>query len=1633
MTCARHTPSFRATRGICFFSFLLVVLSLPAHSQVQTGTPPFGSFAGGPDVVNLANLNAHWTIPVLHKPGRDGFNFIYDLSYDTSVWYPVGSSGNQTWQPVGNWGWSGGPQGAGGGLTYNTTDYTCQFCNQYTCWYPVGQVQLTNWVYQDVWGARHAFSGIAVINTSGCPSQYGGPNSSGFTSTLTDGSGLTLTVTGSSNSGTLTSVITRSDGTVVNAPNAYSSVTSPFGTDRNGNQITTDGSGHFYDTLSSTTPVLTVAGQGTTSSPVTFTYTPPNTSSAKCGSTNGVACYTVSYVYYTVATNFAVSGINEQGATATYLVDKVTLPDGSFYQFSYEPTPGTPQSGACSPLSGTYSSYCVTARISKVTLPTGGYVSYSYSGGAGTNNSGIFSDGSAATVQRTVYDGANSNSWTYTRTLGTGAATATLVAAPKLPYDTAANQTIVQFQGIYETQRDVYQGSAPTYSSSPISEEILLVSNLLTETETCYNTATTSCTGTAITLSINQRTVTTQLGGSGWSTAPTAQDIYKYNSSGGLTEEDDYDYGFGSPGALLRQTLVTYAPLNNITAFRQQVTVKDGNGNIASQTNYNYDETTPATSPSDTPQHTTVSGSRGNLTSINYPVGGLAAHFTYFDTGMPQTSKDVNNATTTYTYGSNASACGYAFPTSISEPSPNVPLSRSFTWNCAGGVELTMKDENLNTTTTDYTDAFFWRPADVKYPDGGETDLIYNSQTSMQAQVKMNSTPQYMTATQLLDGLGRAKESQLTSDPEGVVYQDTTYDSLGRPYQVYNPTRCSPPTTSCGESTWGYSTYAYDALSRPTSITLPDGSVALASYTNNTVTATDPAGKKRTTAYDSLGRLTQVLEDPSGQNYETDYGFDALGDLLCVGQKGTNSGTWSGCSSIPSGWRARSYSYDAMSRLISETNPESGTVTYGYDANGNPGDLTSRVAPAPNQTGSNSVTTTYTYDSLHRLTQKSYSDGTTPTAFYSYDGPTNGFGVPATNLAGRLAEEWTGTSCCASVAGEIFGYDAVGRTVLNEQYTPSTSYIPVNYTYDLAGNQLTATNGEGVTISYTYDAAARPTAVTSSLVDSQHPATLATVDTSLGYFPTSQLRKMTFGNGVAQALDYNPQLQTCRVNANSSGAYFTTWSDCSTSAPTGNIQDLQMNWNGGATDNGNLVGLIAAGQQSFNRTYGYDSLNRLTSLSSPSDPGGCKGLSWTYDPWANRSSQTTTSGLCPQEPSTTFTANNQFPSAAGYTYDSAGNMTYDGNHTYFYDAENRLAQVDGTFGTCSTATACYGYDAEGRRAQKTVSGAWFVYAHDLGGRAVAEIEASSWGPGYVYLGDQLLALYSNSTTYFVHPDHLGSTRLLTALDQSVVQNLDYLPFGELNSSDSGTTTHLFTGDERDAETASHSGGEDGLDHTWFRQYSSSLGRWMHPDPAGLAAVDPSNPQSWNRYAYVINNPLAFIDPFGLANCEGWTGPDGYTSGGGGTDNLPPCTPPPIYMPEWATIFVDVWAPFEGDPSSCPTGMNCGFGPWSSGSGTGPGGSGGGGSSGQVPQIGPQPTLKFKPPSWHNFTHEFLPCYGAQLTANFFTGDGLVGTAAGVALTVAKPIFGAPVLAIWAGINAFRAGTACAVLSRGYYQ
>ncbi len=138
------------------------------------------------------------------------------------------------------------------------------------------------------------------------------------------------------------------------------------------------------------------------------------------------------------------------------------------------------------------------------------------------------------------------------------------------------------------------------------------------------------------------------------------------------------------------------------------------------------------------------------------------------------------------------------------------------------------------------------------------------------------------------------------------------------------------------------------------------------------------------------------------------------------------------------------------------------------------------------------------------------------------------------------------------------------------------------------------------------------------------------------------------------------------------------------------------------------------------------------------------------------------------------------------------------------------------------------------------------------------------------------AVYTSAgLAYYRHSDHLGSSRLATTPSRTLYSSTAYAPFGEPYA-EAGSTDRSFTGKDEDTT----SGMYDFLE----RRYNPTAGRWLSPDPAGLGAVDPTNPQTWNRYAYVMNNPLGLVDPIG-EECYAFLGDgsclNGYGGGGGG--------------------------------------------------------------------------------------------------------------------------------------------------------
>jgi RHS repeat-associated protein len=137
------------------------------------------------------------------------------------------------------------------------------------------------------------------------------------------------------------------------------------------------------------------------------------------------------------------------------------------------------------------------------------------------------------------------------------------------------------------------------------------------------------------------------------------------------------------------------------------------------------------------------------------------------------------------------------------------------------------------------------------------------------------------------------------------------------------------------------------------------------------------------------------------------------------------------------------------------------------------------------------------------------------------------------------------------------------------------------------------------------------------------------------------------------------------------------------------------------------------------------------------------------------------------------------------------------------------------------------------------------------------------GTDYIFLGGRRLASYDENTWTINHyfQDALGSTRLVVPFNSnSVCYDADFYPGvypergrrdGERVATSTCAPSYKFTGMMRDGT---------GDEHTQYRQYLSNLGRWASPDPL---AGDVTNPQSLNRYAYVMNNPTTLTDPLGL--------------------------------------------------------------------------------------------------------------------------------------------------------------------------
>jgi RHS repeat-associated protein len=185
-----------------------------------------------------------------------------------------------------------------------------------------------------------------------------------------------------------------------------------------------------------------------------------------------------------------------------------------------------------------------------------------------------------------------------------------------------------------------------------------------------------------------------------------------------------------------------------------------------------------------------------------------------------------------------------------------------------------------------------------------------------------------------------------------------------------------------------------------------------------------------------------------------------------------------------------------------------------------------------------------------------------------------------------------------------------------------------------------------------------------------------------------------------------------------------------------------------------------------------------------------------------------------------------------------------------WDAENRLISV-----TAGGTTTQFAYDGDGNLVKKTVGSTTTVYIGAYFERT-GDVTTS-----YYYAGGTRLAKRSGGVVTYLHGDHLGSASLATSSSGVVVANSStrYYPYGTTRSGGTGLPTdYRFTGQLLD--------GSSGLYHMGARWYDGALGRWLSAD---TIIPNPADPQSLNRYSWVLGNPLGFVDPSGhLQVCNG---------------------------------------------------------------------------------------------------------------------------------------------------------------------
>lgn len=586
---------------------------------------------------------------------------------------------------------------------------------------------------------------------------------------------------------------------------------------------------------------------------------------------------------------------------------------------------------------------------------------------------------------------------------------------------------------------------------------------------------------------------------------------------------------------------------------------------------------------------------------------------------------------------------------------------------------------------------------------------------------------------------------------------------------------------------------SYDSSSNVIDRTSALGNKSIATFdpNSNLKTSTLPTGAKTSLEYTNTAFKYFPTKVTNPQGGSLSYGYDTKGNVSSV------------TDSMPTPGVSR-FTYNANGTVATATDARGKVTTYGYDAKGN---LTKVTPPAPlgattiaydglsrptTVTDGKGQVTTTTYDVMDRVTQTSVSGG--PSVVLDYDD------------GGRLIER-------TDAAGiTTYTYDA--RNQLTGESFPAGASN--SYAYDSVGN-LTSITDAGGTLSYAYN---KVNLVTQLSEPGGNVTTFA-------YDNDDNRTATNYPNGVTQSVTYDTASRLKVIEGKRASTTLTRFAYTYTMAGTTTDTGLRRS----VTDkDGNVT------------AYGYDGLDRLTSAVTKDALGSTTSTyTYDYDTVGNRISESVNGAAAT---SATFNDANQLTSRAGvtYSYDANGNQTgSSAGQALAYNTADQTTSLQSAGGAALPASYAGLNQVERRTAGAT------SFTNSLLGvtaeTASATTKATTRDPA-----GGLVGLRSGADRFYYLFDGLGSVVALTNSTGAVTHSYTYDPYGVTTETTSSAVTNpwRYAGQYQDVST--------GLYKMGARYYQPELGRWSQPDPSGAEA---------NPYLYAASNPVNFVDPSGL--------------------------------------------------------------------------------------------------------------------------------------------------------------------------